>query len=246
MSELEGRAEFLPPPGLVRVRCSVADRGAVLEAAGSRAATDALLALLRGGGWRPTAWMRFLVLAAERSWQEAARRPTAVAKISLLHGALLAAGRGRSRWWVATSWALAVSHLGLLEDRRSLGAAKALTLARANLPVAGARLGRWIGLVAIASDLADGALARRLGTVTPFGEYADSLADAAFWTWLTVRGEPSRVVRVAALVAWAVPVVAVAAGSLARGRMVDRPRPVVLRPAAAMQALIAVRRAVRP
>ncbi|KJS63375.1 hypothetical protein VM95_03905 [Streptomyces rubellomurinus] len=217
-----------------------------MEAAGSRAATDALLALLRGGGWRPAAWTRFLVLAAERSWQEAARRPRALAEISLLHGALLAAGRGRGRWWVATSWALAASHLGLLEDRRSLGAANALTLVRANLPVVGAALGRWIGLVAAASDLADGAVARRLGTVTPFGDYADSLADAAFWTWLTVRSEPSRAVSVAAMGAWAAPVAVVAAGSLAHGRMFDRPRPAALRPAAALQALLAVRRALRP
>nr|WP_315889928.1 CDP-alcohol phosphatidyltransferase family protein [Streptomyces sp. P9(2023)] len=38
----------------------------------------------------------------------------------------------------------------------------------------------------------DGRLARRQATVSPFGDYADSFADAAFWTWLALRHEPSR------------------------------------------------------
>lgn len=101
-------------------------------------------------------------------------------------------------------------------------------------------------MVAVASDLADGRLARRQGSETPFGAYADSLADAAFWSWLTLRHEPNRALRAAALAAWALPVGAIAVGSLARGRMVERPRPAVLRPAAALQALVAVRRLVRP
>ncbi|MFC1417717.1 CDP-alcohol phosphatidyltransferase family protein [Streptacidiphilus cavernicola] len=208
-------------------------------------ATDALLALLRTEGWRPAAWARFVGLAGERSLREAARRPRALVEVSVLHGAALVVGRGRGRWWTTTSWTLAVAHLGMLEGRRSLGPANALSLSRALLPVAGDGLGRWVGVVAVASDLADGQLARRRGCVTPFGAYADSLADAAFWTWLTVRHEPSRVVRAAALALWTLPVGAIAVASLARGQLIERPHPAVLRPAAAMQALVALRRLAR-
>jgi phosphatidylglycerophosphate synthase len=71
-------------------------------------------------------------------------------------------------------------------------------------------------VVAAASDLADGRLARRQSSVTLFGAYADSLADAAFWTWLTLRHQPNRAVRAAALAAWTLPVGAIAVASLAR------------------------------
>jgi hypothetical protein len=74
-----------------------------------------------------------------------------------------------------------------------------------------------------------------------FGFYADSLADAAFWTWLGMRREPSRWLRAASLAAWGVPVIAVTAASLGKGEMVDSPRPALLRPAAAMQVVLAVR-----
>jgi hypothetical protein len=42
------------------------------------------------------------------------------------------------------------------------------------------------------------------------------------------------------------PVAAVTAISVQRGRMLDAPRPVLLRPAAMMQAVVAVRALVRP
>jgi len=48
-------------------------------------------------------------------------------------------------------------------------------------------------------------------------------------------------VRLASLGVWAVPVVAVTAASLGQGEMVESPRPVLLRPAAAMQVVLAVR-----
>ncbi|AYY13134.1 hypothetical protein EF847_10925 [Actinobacteria bacterium YIM 96077] len=89
--------------------------------------------------------------------------------------------------------------------------------------------------------MVDDRLARRLGTVTPFGRDADSLADAAFWIWFVLRHEPNRHVRVLALGAWAVPVVVVTATSIVRGRIIDTPRPVLTRPAAAMQAVLTVR-----
>ena len=141
---------------------------------------------------------------------------------------------------------LSALNLGMLEDRDRLSPADTLTLIRGNLPALAAGSGRWAGVVAIASDLADGRLARRQGTVSPFGDYADSLADAAFWTWLVLRHEPSRAVRAAAITGWVVPVAAVTAASLAHGEMAERPRPALLRPAAAMQAIVAIRRLLRP
>ncbi|WSR04258.1 CDP-alcohol phosphatidyltransferase family protein [Streptomyces sp. NBC_01210] len=105
-------------------------------------------------------------------------------QLSLLHGLLLAlaAGTRPGRRWVASSQALAVTHLGLLERREQLTAADTLTLIRANLPALPGRASRWSGPLAIVLDLADGRLARRQGAVSPFGDYADTLADAAYWT----------------------------------------------------------------
>lgn len=92
--------------------------------------------------------------------------------------------RARLRW-VATSWALTALHLGMLEDRSHLGSANALTLVRANLAVTGTPLGRWLPVSALTTDFVDGQLARHTRTETPFGRYADALADTAFWTWFT-------------------------------------------------------------
>jgi phosphatidylglycerophosphate synthase len=135
---------------------------------------------------------------------------------------------------------MAITHLGLLGPHSSLGWPNAVSLARANLPATGQRLGRWLGLVALASDKLDGTLARRAGP-TMFGFYADSLADAAFWTWFGAWREPNRLIRTAALTAWAAPVATVGVASIAQGKMVESPRPALLRPAAAMQAVLALR-----
>jgi phosphatidylglycerophosphate synthase len=217
----------------------------------SRAATDELLAGLRAGQWQPDAWARFLVSSARRSVQQAVRHPRALTEVTVLHAALALSAGSRGRRWVAVSWAMAAAHLGMLEDRSSLGAASVVTLLRANLPALGARaarhpaLVRWLPALALASDLADGRVARRRGTVTAFGTHADSLADAAFWTWFTLRHEPSRPVRIFALAAWAAPVAVVTSASITRGQMTDPPRPEMLRPAAAMQVIVAVRAALR-
>ena len=213
----------------------------------SRAATNELLAGLRAGRWRPAAWARFLVSSGRRSVRQAVRHPRALTEVTVLHAALALAAGAHGRRWVAASWAMAATHLGMLEDRSSLGAASQVTLLRANLPALGAQavrhpaLVRWLPALALASDLADGRIARGSGTVTAFGAHADSLADAAFWTWFTLRHEPSRPVRILALAAWAAPVVIVTSASITRGQMTDPPRPEVLRPAAAMQAIVAVR-----
>jgi phosphatidylglycerophosphate synthase len=136
---------------------------------------------------------------------------------------------------------MAITHLGLLGERRSIGWPNAISVTRANLPVVGADpLGWWLGLVAAASDKLDGMLARRDGP-TMFGSYADSLADAAFWTWFGFRVDPSSATRAAGLAAWAAPVVGVAVTSFAKGEMIDGPRPALLRPAAALQVVLALR-----
>ncbi|MDQ0381429.1 CDP-alcohol phosphatidyltransferase family protein [Amycolatopsis thermophila] len=209
----------------------------------SRAATNALLAGLRQGRWQPRAWTSFLLDATRRSIRQARLRPRALGEITVLHLVFAAAGRRRRPVWTVVSWALAVSHLGMLEDRRSLGVADVVTLTRANLPAIS--VGWAVPVVAPASDLADGRLAHGLSTPSRFGAAADSLADAAFWAWFALRHEPSRRIWTAALVAWVAPVIAVTTVGLGRGRMVDAPHPAVVRPAAAMQAVLAVRAVLR-
>ncbi|OUD03877.1 CDP-alcohol phosphatidyltransferase family protein [Streptomyces swartbergensis] len=219
----------------------------VSDIADSRAATNALLTELRKGHMRPAAVARFLGQATHRSMHQAVRRPQALAQLTALHGLLLAAATGRrpGRRWVVISWALSAAHLGLLEQRERLTAADALTLIRANLPALPGGASPWSGPLAIALDLADGRLAHHYGTASPFGDYADTFADAAYWSWLTLRNEPSRTVRTAAVAAWALPVVTVTAVALRRGTMPARPRPTLLRPAAAMQAVVALRHLTR-
>ncbi|MFI1940869.1 CDP-alcohol phosphatidyltransferase family protein [Streptomyces purpureus] len=214
----------------------------------SRAATDALLSELREGTTAPVAVARFLAHAARRSLAQAARRPRALAELTALHAALYVPARDRrpGRGWVTASWALAAAHLGLLEHRTRLSAADLLTLTRANLPALPGGTSRASGMVALCLDIADGHLARRQGTASPFGQYADTFADAAFWTWLTLRHEPSRPARAAAAAAWLLPVATVTTAAIRRGRMPDPPRPVLLRPAAALQVVIALRHLTRP
>lgn len=213
----------------------------------SRAATNALLGMLKQERSRPHAVVRFLWQCANRSARQAARRPRALVQVTALHCLLLArAGQQRpGRGWVAASWTLSVLHLGLLEHRDRLSSADVLTLVRGNLPATAMGARRWSGLLAIALDLGDGRLARNQGTVSPFGDYADSFADAAYWSWLTAHHEPSRTVRAAAIAAWALPVVTVTAIGIRRGSMPERPRPALLRPAAAMQGIVALRHFLR-
>jgi hypothetical protein len=206
----------------------------------SRAFTDAALSALRAEVWAPVGWARFTARIAVRSGEQIVARRRAAAEVTVLHGLFLAAASGRGRRWIATSWLMAITHLGLLGRRRSIGWPNAISLGRANLVVTGTPLGRWLGVVAAVSDKLDGTLARRQGP-TMFGFYADSLADAAFWTWMGSRRDPSRLVLAASVAAWAAPVAALAAASIAKGEMVESHRPALLRPAAAMQAVLAVR-----
>jgi phosphatidylglycerophosphate synthase len=211
--------------------------------AGSRERTQELLSGLAAGRWRPAAWGRFACRAAVMSCQAAAARPRAAGEVTALHAAVLLLARGRGRTWTGLSWLLAVTHLGLLGERRSLGAANAVTLARGCLPALAA--GRWTGPCVLAADFLDGQLARRRGESTVFGSYADTLADAAFWTWFAARHEPSRMLRAAAAAAWAAPAAAIAVASVARGQMTDMPRPALVRPAAPLAVVLAVRACTR-
>lgn len=211
----------------------------------SRAATEELLGGLRRGGWGARSWMEFLASASTRSTRQARSHPLALMEVSALH-LLFGALAGRSgRAWVATSWALAVTHLGMLEQKQSLGWANLITLTRANLPALGPGLGSWLPVLAIGSDVADGAIARRTDTATPFGRHADFLADTALWTWFVLCHERSRAVQVATLTAWGLPVLVIAAASFGRGGMVDVPRSRWWRPCAAVQVVVCLRALVR-
>jgi CDP-alcohol phosphatidyltransferase-like enzyme len=210
--------------------------------AGSRERTGELLGGLRDGRWRPSAWCRFAGRATVMSWQAAAARPRAAAEVTVLHAAMAGLARhggGGSPAWAVASWLGSVTHLGLLGQRGSLGAANVITLARANLPALGS--GRWTGPAALAADVLDGWLARRRGEVTVFGSYADTIADAAFWTWFAARHEPSRRLRAVAYAAWGAPPAAAAALSLARGAMTGPPRHELLCPAAPLAVLLVIR-----
>ncbi len=220
----------------------------------SRAFVDQALAELRRSRWTPAAWAAFLWSCGARSAVQARAHRLAALEVTVLHLALLTlGGRSRppheiavaecrfrgvgSRLGLATSWTLAITHLGLLGPaRRSVGPATALSLLRANL-----RAGRWSPLVAIGTDVADGWLARRT-TPTAFGAYADALADIAFWTRQVLVHESSAVVRAAALSAWLLPLLAIASAYFAAGRTIDYPRLRLVRCLmAGLQCLLAAR-----
>ena len=180
----------------------------------SRTATNDPLSELRTSRWRTPAWSRFPGRAGLRSWEQARAHPRAVAEVTVLHATLAVLGR-RHRWrWAVASWAPGGDTFGHARVTTLVGDGQRADLDQANLPVSATGDGRVLGLLALISDLADGRLARQLGTVTPFGRDADSIADAAFWTWFALRHEPNRAIRILALGAWAVPVATVIAISV--------------------------------
>lgn len=208
---------------------------------GSRQASDSLLLILSSGRWRPTAWVNFVALATRRSIATAKAHPRAFAETTVIHVLMGLLSTRRGLPWIVSTWFMAVTHLGMLDARSSIGIPNALTLARANLPAIGNRVGRWIPLIALGSDFADGKIARATGVVTPFGSSADFLADTAVWTWFTLRHENNRLLQTLTFAAWAAPVVGLTAASMYRGKLVELPRSAWFRPAAVMEIVIGVR-----
>lgn len=215
-----------------------------LQRAGTREASDLLLAVLRDGRWMPRAWVRFAALAGMRSMDAARAKPRSFAQVTALHLPFLALGR-RHRVWVVTSWVMAVTHLGMLGDRDGLGVANTLTLVRANLPAVERLLDPVTPVLSLITDFVDGKIARGPGRITAFGAQADFVADAAFWTWFVARHDPSRAALIATLAAWSVPLVGLTVTAAARGRVIDLPRSVWVRPAAAVEVVIGTRAVMR-
>lgn len=213
-------------------------RREVLDGVDSRAATDELLAGLRRGRFSGRALGAFLADATLRSLREARKRPIAVAEATAVHAGMAALAHPSGRVWITTSWLMTVTHLGMLEHRRTMGLPNLLTIARASLPAAAHRLGSAVPVLALLTDFVDGKLARSSGTVTRFGTQGDYLADAALWTWFTLKHEHSRGWQLATFAAWAIPVAGLTVASFAKGGMVDLPRSRWLRPAAAVEVLI--------
>ncbi len=209
----------------------------------SRIATDRLLSDLRSRRWRPAAWVQFGTAATMRSVEQAVKHRPALAQATALHSLFFIMGSRSRPWWVLTSWTLTATHLGLLEDRTHLGSANAITIVRANLPATGTPLGRWLAIFALSTDFVDGKLARYTGTTTPFGRFADPLADTFFWTWLSFKdtGRAHRIIQAAVVLTWLAPLLAVTATSFGRGLMMEPPRPRWIRPAVVLQVLLAAR-----
>jgi phosphatidylglycerophosphate synthase len=137
---------------------------------------------------------------------------------------------------------MATTHLGLLgsgQDR--LGWPNRLSLLRANLPALNRPPAPATAVLALATDWADGWLARH-GGETDFGGYADPLADIVFWVWYLHHHEPSRILRVLGTALWLAPAVAVTAAYFIRGRTIDVPRPMAGRNlSVGLQVLVAAR-----
>ena len=201
---------------------------------GSREFVDALLANLKEEQYRPPAWGLLVIASCVRSLQQVAAHQRAAVEVVGIFSALAALRGARLRRVVGCL--LAITHLGLLGERRSIGLANTLSLVRASLPVR-----RWAVLVAVGTDLADGLVARRAGP-TAFGSYADPLADLAFWTAVAFHGRVGKLERIAILGLWAAPAAVITTGYFVAGRSIDYPRPLLVRRVSVIaQALLALR-----
>ena len=143
-----------------------------------------LLDRLRAERFSARAWVRFFDDAFLRARVVRARRPALVRQSRRWGAAGLAAavpfGPRAAASWVLW-WAMVDWHLGMAETRdgseRPLGAADALTLGRIwAAPVVRRHPRPWLVAIGMASDLADGMLARRAGP-TRLGRDLDSTAD---------------------------------------------------------------------
>jgi hypothetical protein len=146
-----------------------------------------LLDRLRAGHFGAAAWRGFFGDAFLRARVVRARRPGLVGQsrrwgalglaAALPFGVRPAASWGL--WWAMVDW-----HLGMVEteagSERALTGADAITLARLwAAPIVRRHPEPWLVGVGLASDLADGLLARRAGP-TRLGRDLDSTADTLF------------------------------------------------------------------
>jgi hypothetical protein len=214
-------------------------RDTIERSAESRRFVDEILGELSSRHFVPSAWRDFLGRSLARSVAQIRIRPAAATEVTVFH--LLASSRNRR--WAFGSWLLCITHLGLLGERSTLGWPNRLTLLRALLPSL-APTSRWTPLAAMATDFADGRLARR-GQESAFGAFADPIADGAFWSWFALRWEPNRGLRWVPLTVFAVSVAGIAAAYFARGRTIDYPRLVAIRYASAAAQILFTLRAVR-
>jgi phosphatidylglycerophosphate synthase len=151
---------------------------------------DQALARLRAARFHPWAWKAFLGDSLRQAARDraAARGATyEILALAALAGLVIAILAG-DPWlaWTAATAAMAVWHVGMLESddaecTRHLGVANAVTLSRVFLiPLLATPIARFVVVGGLASDAADGAVARRTKRPTRFGRWADSTADAAF------------------------------------------------------------------
>ena len=211
-------------------------RPAVKRSRDTRVFVDDALAELRASRWRPAAWATFVRRCGARSAKQARSHPRAAVEVTVVHLAMLPIAR-RSPVSLTASWVLAMTHLGLLGTKTgSIGPANVVSMLRANLPAR-----RWGPALAVASDAADGWLARRTAP-TAFGAYADPLADVTFWMRHVWAREASFKLRATATGLWLLPLVAIAAAYFVGGGTVDYPRPLAARRlSACLQLLLALR-----
>jgi phosphatidylglycerophosphate synthase len=148
--------------------------------------TRDLLDRLRARNFTPAAWRDFMADALARSRHTRARRPE-LTRQSRRWGAIgLAAalpfGPRPAAWW-ALWWAQIDWHLGMSEttpegEPQPLRTHDALTLARLwAAPITREHPRTWLIAAALATDIADGVLARRGGAPTRLGRDLDSTAD---------------------------------------------------------------------
>jgi phosphatidylglycerophosphate synthase len=228
-----------PTVTFMRAAARLRRRAGVTRSPQTRAFVDEILGELRRSGWSPTGWAGLMCRSLVRSWEDASQHPRAAAELILGHAVAAAVRPGA---WLSASAVLTITHLGLLDEGRDgLGWANRLTLLRANLPALVPSAPGWMAAAALASDWADGHLARR-GDETAFGAYADALADVAFWTWYVLRREDDRVLRRLALFLWLGPAAAVTTAYFVRGRSIDYPRVIAVRNlSVAVQVLVTLR-----
>ena len=161
--------------------------------------TQVELGRLRDARWRPAAMGSFLAAAQRRAnltrrerpavarqaatWTVAGGAAWAIAARRWPDGSIARAGRRGPSWWAGCALMLDW-HLGMLETpdgrRVTLGVADGLSLLRAWLvPAVAQGAAPGLLLLGVATDLADGAVARRTRT-TRLGRDLEGLIDACF------------------------------------------------------------------